>query len=77
MPPRVKITKDEIVDMAMQLVRERGADAINARTIAVLAAMQLYNSLWRYASVKELFSLGMKTASGEDAAVLAERILFL
>ena len=37
MPPRVKITKDEIVDMAVQLVREQGADAINARTIAVLA----------------------------------------
>lgn len=34
MPPRVKITKEEIVKTALELVRESGAQSINARAIA-------------------------------------------
>ncbi len=34
MPPKVKITKKDIIDTALSLVREGGADAINARSIA-------------------------------------------
>ena len=34
MPPKVKITKDEIINCALEIVRSDGADAINARTIA-------------------------------------------
>lgn len=34
MPPKVKITKKDIIDKALDLVRESGADAINARAIA-------------------------------------------
>lgn len=34
MPPKVKITKKEIIDKALELVREGGADALNARSIA-------------------------------------------
>ena len=34
MPPKVKITKKDIIDKALALVREGGADAINARGIA-------------------------------------------
>ena len=34
MPPKVKITKEEIVRAAVALVRESGEEAINARTIA-------------------------------------------
>ncbi len=34
MPPKVKITKKDIIDKALELVREGGADAINARGIA-------------------------------------------
>ena len=34
MPPRVKITKEEIVKTALMLVRAGGEEAINARTIA-------------------------------------------
>jgi len=34
MPPKVKITKEEIINSALDLVRREGSDAINARTIA-------------------------------------------
>ena len=34
MPPKVRITKEEIVNTAVELVRISGEDAINARTIA-------------------------------------------
>ena len=34
MPPKVKITKEEIIKTTLELVRKNGADAINARTIA-------------------------------------------
>lgn len=34
MPPKVKITRGDIVKTAVELVRESGADALNARSIA-------------------------------------------
>ena len=34
MPPKVKITKNDIINTAVELVRESGADALNARSIA-------------------------------------------
>ena len=36
MPPKVKITKEEIINTAVEIVRKDGAQAINARTIAAL-----------------------------------------
>lgn len=34
MPPRVKITKEEILSAAVQLVREEGTEALSARSLA-------------------------------------------
>lgn len=34
MPPKVKVTKEAIVDAAFSIVRESGAAAVNARTVA-------------------------------------------
>lgn len=34
MPPKVKVTKEEIINAAVNLVRNGGAQAINARTVA-------------------------------------------
>ena len=36
MPPKVKVTKDEIVSAAVDVVREHGAQALNARTVATV-----------------------------------------
>lgn len=62
MPPRVKITKDEIVDMAVQLVREQGADAINARTIAVMAGCSTQPIFSNFATMDALRSAVMERA---------------
>ena len=34
MPPKVKITKEDIINTALELVRKNGVEAINARSIA-------------------------------------------
>ena len=34
MPPKAKVTKDMIIDAAFNVVREAGAENINARTVA-------------------------------------------
>ncbi len=34
MPPKVKVTKEEIINAAVDIVRKDGAQAINARTVA-------------------------------------------
>ena len=34
MPPKVKITKEEIIRTSLDLVRQNGAQALNARAIA-------------------------------------------
>ncbi len=34
MPPKVKVTKEDIINAAVEIVRKSGAQAINARTVA-------------------------------------------
>jgi len=34
MPPKIKVTKDEIINNAIEIVRKDGEQSINARTIA-------------------------------------------
>ena len=34
MPPKVKVTREDIINVTLNLVREQGVDAINARAIA-------------------------------------------
>lgn len=34
MPPKVKVTKDMVIDAAFAIAREAGAENINARTVA-------------------------------------------
>ena len=34
MPPKVKVTQDQIIQAAMDIVRETGIDSLNARALA-------------------------------------------
>lgn len=54
MPPRVKITKDEIIERAIDLVREGGGQAINARAIAKALGCSTQPIFSNFATVKEL-----------------------
>ena len=54
MPPKVKTTKDEIVSTALSLVRECGAEAINARSIASSLGCSTQPVFSNFASMNEL-----------------------
>ncbi len=54
MPPKSRITRDMIVDAAMELVRENGADAVNARAIAQGLNCSTQPVMYCFATMEEL-----------------------
>ena len=62
MPPRVKITKEDIVKMAVELVREGGAEAVNARAIAAALDCSTQPVFSNFNSMEELFNATVAAA---------------
>ncbi len=54
MPPKVKITKDEIVRTALELLRREGEDAMNARHIAAVLNCSTQPVFSNFATMEEL-----------------------
>ncbi len=54
MPPKVRITKEMIIEAAFAVVREQGADALNARTIARQLGCSTQPVLYQFATVEEV-----------------------
>ena len=54
MPPKVKITKEEIIRSALKLARKNGSDAINARTIAAELSCSTQPIFSNFATMDEL-----------------------
>lgn len=54
MPPRVKVTKEELVDAAVEIVRRCGAQAINARTVAAALNCSTQPVFSNFATMEEL-----------------------
>lgn len=54
MPPRVKVTKEEIINAAVEIVRSFGAQAINARTIASALNCSTQPVFSNFATMEEL-----------------------
>lgn len=54
MPPKVKVTKESIVNAAVALVREKGSDAINARTLATQLGCSTQPIFSNFATMEEL-----------------------
>ncbi len=67
MPPKVKITKEDIVQTALDLVRERGAQAVNARAVAGVLQCSTQPIFSNFRSMEEL----------DEATVLAAYQLYL
>ena len=74
MPPKVKITKEDIVNGAVEIVRQGGAQAINARTVAgvlncstqpVFSNFATMDAL-RLAVVEKAYSLYQEYAASEE-----------
>ena len=56
MPPKVKITKNDIIKSALELVRQSGEDALNARSIAASLGCSTQPIFSNFSSMEELDS---------------------
>ena len=54
MPPRVKLTREAIIDTAISIIRESGASAINARTIAATLNCSTQPVFSNFATMEDL-----------------------
>ena len=54
MPPKVKVTKEAIINAAVNIVRSSGAQAINARTIASVLNCSTQPVFSNFATMDEL-----------------------
>lgn len=54
MPPKNKISRDKILDAAMQLVRTQGAEALNARSIASAVGCSTQPIFSNFSTMEEL-----------------------
>ena len=54
MPPKVKTTKEDIINTALDLVRASGADTINARSIATALGCSTQPIFSNFSSMEEL-----------------------
>lgn len=64
MPPKTKITKEEILSAALALVREGGIGALNARAVAKRLNCSTQPVFSCYASMEELKAAVMEAANG-------------
>ena len=54
MPPKVKVTKEEIVHAALEIVRKQGEQAVNARNIAAALSCSTQPVFSNFATMDEL-----------------------
>ena len=54
MPPKVKTTKDDIINSAMSIVRQQGEQALNARNIATMLNCSTQPIFSNFSSMEEL-----------------------
>lgn len=54
MPPKVKTTKDDIINAAVEIVRKSGADSLNARDIAAKIGCSTQPIFSNFSSMEEL-----------------------
>lgn len=54
MPPKVKVTKEDIVNAAVDIVRRSGAQAVNARTVAAALSCSTQPVFSNFATMEEL-----------------------
>lgn len=62
MPPKVKITKENIIETAIALVREHGAESINARAIAAALGCSTQPIFSNFESMEDLQSEVLSSA---------------
>lgn len=64
MPPKIKVIKENILSAAVELVRECGAEALNARALAKKLGSSTQPIFSNYTSMEELKQEVIKSAEG-------------
>ena len=54
MPPKTRITRDMVVDAALQVIREAGAEGLNARSVAAGLGCSTQPVMYHFQTVSEL-----------------------
>ena len=54
MPPKVKITKEMIIDAAFEIARSEGAENINARTVSKKLGCSTQPVMYHFKTIEEL-----------------------
>ena len=62
MPPKVKITKEDIINTAVELIRSEGMDALNARAVASALGCSTQPVFSNFATMDELFEAAVAAA---------------
>ena len=62
MPPKVRVTKEDIITASVEMVRKKGVDVLNARAIAAHMGCSTQPIFSNYASMDELRQEVMKNA---------------
>ena len=73
MPPKVKVTKEDIINAAVDIVRKSGAQAINARTVASVLNCSTQPVFSNFATMDELRLAVAKKSGYIMPRVYAER----
>ena len=74
MPPKVKVTKDDIVNATLRLVQQNGADAINARSIATALGCSTQPIFSNFESMEELHQAVLTAAYNLYASTIKEEV---
>ena len=74
MPPKVKITKEEIVSAALSLVREKGEGALNVRAVATALGCSTQPVFSNFATMGELKEAVIRAAYGYYYAFLKDEV---
>ena len=67
MPPKIKVTKEDIIKISLEIVRKSGAEALNARSIASELGCSTQPIFSNFSSMEEL----------EESVALAAREVYL
>ena len=62
MPPKVKVAKEDIIKTAITIAREKGADAVNARSVATMLNCSTQPVFSNFDSMEQLQDAILSTA---------------
>lgn len=74
MPPRIKVRREEILDAAVALIREKGESALNARALAAALHCSTQPIFYNFATMEELAEATYDAAYQSYLAALSREV---